>query len=76
MTEAVAAVKRSLPGWLTLGGTAVTPMIVGTAAGLGAWWLQDAIAQQIQAKNWLIPVVAGVGGFGVTGYFMVRMYYS
>lgn len=41
-----------------------TGAFVGLGAGLLTWMLEDAISTQIQEKQWVLPVLGGLGAAG------------
>jgi hypothetical protein len=43
-----------------------TGAAIGVGAGLLTWFLQDAIASQINDKKWVLPVI---GAFTATGAY-------
>lgn len=47
-------------------------LAIGAAAGLAAWWAQDAVQSQINSKPWLIPVLVGVAATGVSIWMFAR----
>jgi hypothetical protein len=51
---------------MRLAGMGVGTVVIGTAAGLGTWWMQDAIDTQIKDKPWLLPLLAGFAGVGAS----------
>jgi len=68
------ALQKLLPRGVLIGGFVTVPVLAGVGGGLAAWWAQDAIADQIQQKPWLIPVASGLATLGVVGYLSVRAY--
>lgn len=49
-----------------VGGLAGSAVLVGVASGLVAWYLENALSSQINAKPWLLPVLGGLAGAGAT----------
>lgn len=47
-------------------------LVIGTGAGLAAWWAQDAVDTQIRDKPWLIPILVGISAMGVSIWMFAR----
>jgi hypothetical protein len=53
-----------------IGGIAAGALLVGTGAGLGLWWFEEAVQNETRARPWLIPVVGGIAATGIAAYVM------
>lgn len=47
-----------------------TGALIGAGAGLLTWFLQDAIASQINDKKWVLPVIGAFSATGAYAFFV------
>lgn len=53
---------------LTLIGIPVA--IGGVVGGLGVWWLEDMVANEIKQRSWVLPLFGALAGAGIG--FMIK----
>lgn len=48
------------------------PVVVGIGAGILGYFGEDALVQEINAKKWVLPIIAGFAAAGATYIIMRR----
>ena len=51
-----------------IAGVSTAAIVGGVVFGIGAYFTEEAIANEIQKRNWVIPLGASLIGFGLGGY--------
>ncbi len=64
--------KKRMVDFTVLGIHIGTGAIIGLGAGLGTWMLEDAIAEQITKKNWVLPLMGALSASGAYFLFVAR----
>jgi predicted membrane-bound spermidine synthase len=47
-----------------------TTALIGVGAGLLTWFLEDAVAAQINDKKWVLPLIGGFTAAGAYAFFV------
>lgn len=55
-----------------IAGLGAGSVVIGVGSGLAAWWLEEAIDNQIRQMPWLLPVLVGTAAMGVSFWFLAK----